>query len=114
MSEGGHLDVKPADLGSLVQTLADEASTATSGRSSRMLVHGPHQRALALALRKGAALADHEAPRAATLQILSGSADLTVGDESLFLKAGDLVAIPQARHGLLALEPTVALLTLVI
>lgn len=102
-----------------LSTLSDEllglAHAASAGRASRT-VHGGADHALRqtlLALADGRALAEHESPGEATLQVLRGRLRLTVGGDSWEGVAGDLVTIPPARHALTALEDSVGLLTVV-
>lgn len=93
--------------------LLDRARAAPAGRAGATLTPGagtPLKQTL-LALTAGQSLADHESPAAATLQVLIGSVQLTGGDQPVELCAGDHAAIPPQRHGLLALDDAVVLLT---
>jgi quercetin dioxygenase-like cupin family protein len=97
--------------------LADDhlarARDAAPGRSSHT-VYGGHEHALRqtiITLAAGRALDDHESPGDATLQVLRGVVRLIEGDDALTLRAGDLAAIPGARHRLEALEDAAVLLT---
>ncbi|WP_169945846.1 LuxR family transcriptional regulator [Microbispora sp. H11081] len=95
--------------------LLDLARAASSGRAADT-VHGGAGRALRqtlLALTAGAALAEHENPGEATLLVLLGHVRLTSGDAAWEGGQGDLITVPGARHGLLALEDSVVLLTVV-
>jgi len=109
----GHLD----DIRSLAeegQALLEQARTESSGRASVMLVHGDRQRAVLIGLTAGSVLAEHDAPAAATLQLVLGHARLYVAEEDRvewLLEEGDLVPIPQRRHGVDALSDSVLLLT---
>ena len=100
-----------ADLTVIAGELLEGARTSTDHRASRLVVHGQHQRVLAMALLAGAVLAEHEAPRAATLQTLRGRVRLHAGETEWVLADGQLAAIPQQRHGVEALEDSVVLLT---
>ena len=102
------------DLTALGEELLAEATRATNGTSSRAVVHGDRQRAVPMAIRAGHGLGEHNAPPAATLQVVSGAATLHAGDERIELVPGQLVEIPQRRHDLTAAEDTVALLTVAI
>ncbi|MDO5504282.1 MAG: hypothetical protein Q4G67_14040 [Actinomycetia bacterium] len=95
------------------QALLEQARTQTSGRSSSSLVHSDRQRAVLIALTSGSGLSEHDSPPAATLQVVSGRARLYVADDGpeWLLDEGDLVPIPQERHGVDALSDTVLLLT---
>lgn len=102
-----------------LETLADEliaaAHAADSGRASRT-VHGGTGHPLrqtVLALVAGRALAEHDSPGDATLQVVRGRLRLTAGELSWEGRAGELVTIPPSRHGLTALEDAVAVLTVV-
>jgi len=91
----------------------DKARASSAGRSART-VYGDHSHELRqtlIALASGEALADHESPSEATLQVLIGRVRITAGEETWEGGASDLVPIPSARHGVLALEDAVFLLT---
>lgn len=97
--------------------LADEQLTlardASNGRSAHT-VHGGHdhrlrQTLLALAADQG--LDEHESPGEATLQVLRGRVRVTAGEDVWEGAAGDLLALPPARHDLIAVEDAAVLLT---
>lgn len=101
------------DLASLADELLATADRAHSGRASHT-VHGGRGHTLrqtVIALAAGHELAEHQSPGEATLQVLTGRVRLTAGDETWEGGAGDLVAIPPARHALAALEDAAVLLT---
>jgi quercetin dioxygenase-like cupin family protein len=102
------------DLATLGDELLAEAGRATNGTASRAVVHGDRLRAVLMAIRAGHGLGEHNAPPAATLQLVSGAATLHAGDESTDLVPGQLVEIPQRRHDLAAVQDTLALLTVAI
>lgn len=83
------------------------------GRSAELVVHEDQLRQSVIALTEGQALEEHNAPPAATLQILTGHVRLTALSGDVTLTQGDLHPIPQERHGLLALTDAVVLLTAV-
>ncbi|MFI9123042.1 cupin [Streptomyces bikiniensis] len=97
--------------------LADEhlaaARTAPHGRSAHLVVHDGVLRQTVIALTAGTSLDEHNAPPAASLQVLRGRVDLTAADRAEELRAGTLRMIPKERHGLTALEDAVVLLTAV-
>ena len=89
------------------------AHRADSGRSAHT-VYGGHQHVLRqtlVALTAGTALADHDSPGEATLQVLQGRVQLTTADTSWDGASGDHLVIPPSRHGLHAIEDSVVLLT---
>ena len=100
------------------QALLEQARTETSGRAGTSLIHGEHQRAVLMGLTAGSHLAEHEAPKAASLQVIAGRARLYVTGESSesarewLLEQCDLIEIPQARHGVEALSDSILLLTI--
>lgn len=100
------------------QALLEQARTESSGRASTSLIHGKNQRAVLMGLTAGSTLAEHDSPTAASLQVVTGHARLFIaGDDASgggpewLLEDGDLVAIPQARHGVDAISDTILLLT---
>jgi quercetin dioxygenase-like cupin family protein len=104
---------------SLVALARQQLETARRSDSSRAAttVVGGHERALrqtAIALLSGATLAEHENPGEATLYVISGRVRLHAGSDEWEARTGDLLEIPPARHGLLALEDSVVLLTAVL
>lgn len=100
-------------LDALAREHLERAGTTSSGRSATT-VHGGHESVLRqtlLALTAGTALAEHESPGEATLQVLHGRVRLTSGDTSWDGRTGDLLVIPPARHSLEALDDAAVLLT---
>ena len=101
------------DLASLARELLATAENVHSGRASHTVYggHGHTLRQTVIALAAGHELAEHGSPGEATLQVLIGRVRLTAGEETWEGGAGDLVAIPPARHALAALEDAAVLLT---
>jgi quercetin dioxygenase-like cupin family protein len=94
-------------------TLLQRAAAASAGRAALTLVPGagaPLKQTL-LAFRGGVQLADHDAPGAATLQVLQGRVRLVTSEESWVLGQGDHIQLPPSRHRLESLEDAVVLLT---
>ncbi|WP_254705665.1 MFS transporter [Streptomyces vilmorinianum] len=101
------------DLAALADEHLAEARTAPHGRSAHVVVHDGVLRQSVIALVSGTALDEHNAPPAASLQVLRGRVKLTAAGWSEELSAGALQMIPKERHGLAALEDAVVLLTAV-
>jgi quercetin dioxygenase-like cupin family protein len=93
-----------------------EAARRSSAARAATTIVGGHERTLrqtAIALLADAFLEEHENPGEATLLVVSGRVRLTAGADSWEARTGDLLEIPPARHGVLALEDSVVLLTAV-
>lgn len=91
------------------------ARNASSGRAAHT-VHGGRDDALRqtlLALAAGRGLGDHESPGEATLFVLRGHIRLATSKATADATAGDYLAIPRARHSLVAVEDSAILLTVV-
>lgn len=91
----------------------ERAVAASTGRSSQT-VYGGHERVLRqtlIALSAGGVLSEHENPGEATVLVLRGRVRLVSEDASWEGMAGDLLIVPEARHGLEALEDTSFVLT---
>ncbi|MBB5933098.1 cupin [Streptomyces zagrosensis] len=102
------------DLTALAREHLDKARMESHGRSAHLFLHdGPLRQSL-IALVAGTELDEHNAPPAASLQVLHGHVRL-VGRESgdWELIAGQMQAIPHERHALRAVEDSVILLTAV-
>ena len=95
----------------LIEEHLTRARAASSRRSAATLTHQGELRQTLIALAAGAALHEHEAPRAATLHVLVGSARLVAGEEGVDLPAGTMTDVPHRRHALEAREDTVVVLT---
>lgn len=102
-------------LDALAREQLDAAGRSSAGRAAATVVGG-HEHVLRqtlVALTAGSTLADHENPGEATVYVLTGRVELTVGEDSWEARSGDLVEIPPARHGLKAVEDSAVLLTAV-
>jgi quercetin dioxygenase-like cupin family protein len=101
------------NLAAVAADLLEEAAAAPAGRAALTLVAGagaPLKQTL-LALRSGQQLAEHDAPGAATLQVVRGRARLVAGEESWELGEADHLQIPASQHRLESLEDAAVLLT---
>ncbi|MFZ4265351.1 cupin [Streptomyces arboris] len=101
------------DLNALAEEHLTAARASVHGRSAHLLIQEPPLRQTVIALTSGSALDEHNAPPAASLLVLRGTVRLTAYSGDAELPAGTLHPIPQERHGLLALEDAVVLLTAV-
>ena len=98
-----------------LQTLVDDhlerARTNPHGRSAELLLHEGPLRQTLITLTVGTALAEHQAPPAATLFVLRGRVMLTTSAGDLELGEYEFAAIPHERHGLTALDDAAVVLT---
>ncbi|MDF6022795.1 cupin [Streptomyces sp. JH34] len=101
------------DLNALADEHLAAARANTHGRSAHLLLRQEPLRQTVIALTGGTALDEHNAPPAASLQVLRGTVRVTAGSGDVDLTSGGLHPLPRERHGLLALEDTVVLLTAV-
>jgi quercetin dioxygenase-like cupin family protein len=98
----------------LITQLADQFTTPDSGKQSVVLADDPKTKVVLFSFAAGSGLAEHVAPFDATIQIVSGTATLTVGDQKVEGKPGTWVKmIPKTPHSIMANTPLVMLLTLV-
>ena len=100
--------VRLSDLADELLALAGEHH---SRRAARTILSAASMRATVIALVAEAELAEHQAPPAATLQMVHGDGELVAGEQRWPLTAGDVITIPQQRHSLLATTDVVVLLT---
>ncbi|MGW4892620.1 cupin [Kitasatospora sp. NPDC004240] len=100
-----------------LEHLADEhtalAAASPHGRSAHLVLHDGVLRQTVIALTAGTVLDEHNAPTAASLQVLRGRVSVTIAGRREELTAGQLHPLPQERHGLLAHVDSVVLLTAV-
>ena len=85
-------------LGEVADELIADLPRHHAGRTARTLVTGESLRATVIALAAGSELAEHDAPHAATLQVLRGSLRLRAGEREWPLAEGQLATIPSERH----------------
>ena len=103
--------IGPLRLTDLADELLESARSHHSHRAARTIHSSASLRATVIALAAGAELAEHEAPPAATLQVIGGEVRLHWGDQECLLRAGEITDIPPQRHALAALTDAVVLLT---
>ena len=97
-AEAEHEHGETVVLGEVADELIADLPHHHAGRTARTLVTGESLRATVIALAAGSELAEHDAPRAATLQVLRGSVRLRAGEREWPLTEGQLATIPSARH----------------
>lgn len=102
-------------LTALAREQLELALAASSGRSGHTVFGGRehHLRQTLIALASDRLLDEHSNPGDATVHVLHGRVRVAAGDVSWDGAAGHLIAVPDAPHGLEALEDSVVLLTVV-
>ncbi|WFB09716.1 cupin [Streptomyces sp. LX-29] len=101
------------DLPTLARRHLDQAKEDPHGRSAHLFLHSGPLRQSVIALVSGTALDEHNAPPAASLQVLHGHVRLTTRDRQQDLIAGQVQCLPPERQGLTAVQDSVVLLTAV-
>lgn len=120
------MDTVEYDFAQLSAGLLEQAERSPDGRAiQRLDFRHSTLRLMAIGFTKGAVLPEHENPGEAVLQVLHGAIVLTSdapmtangrelqGGQTIEAQPGLLVRIPDARHRVEALEPSVILLTAV-
>ena len=103
---------EPIDLHAFADELLGKATSEDAGRAGRTLPHPVDGlRQTLIALRSGAELHEHESPGPASLVVLRGRVRLVAGDRTIELGTNWFSAIPNERHGLVADEDSVVLLS---
>ncbi|WKX70195.1 cupin [Streptomyces sp. XD-27] len=102
------------DLTALARHHLDQAKTDPHGRSSHLFLHSGPLRQSVIALTAGTELQEHNAPPAASLQVIHGHVRLTTaGGDDQDLIAGQVQVLPPERQGLVAVADSAVLLTAV-
>ena len=98
----------------LISAPASEVAIQPGAIVSKVVYRGDGLEATVFGFDAGEQLTEHQAARAAVVQVLSGRLTFVVDGESLDLTGGAwLHMAPGAPHSLVAVEPTVMMLTLV-
>ncbi|GLP76673.1 LuxR family transcriptional regulator [Mycobacterium antarcticum] len=105
--------VQKTSLTALAREQLAAAGRASSGRAAHTVYGGSEHvlRQTLIALEAGQTLEEHENPGEATVQVLRGRVRLIAGQDSWEGSAGDLIAVPDSRHSLEAIEASAILLT---
>lgn len=103
---------KPS-LDAMARQLGRRAAAESSGRAAET-VYGGHEKRLRqtiIALTAGTELAEHSNPGDATILVINGRLRLVAGQVSWDGRQGDLLIVPDERHGVQAVTDTCFLLS---
>jgi quercetin dioxygenase-like cupin family protein len=87
------------DLEAVVASLWGEVESQGQSRAGSTLVKTPGLRLVVEALSEGARLAEREAFGPMSVYMLEGEVRFEAEDEVVYLKSGQLLALPSASHG---------------
>lgn len=105
------MDTPPATV---INSLVAEVEIPKDGTLSRVLYKDDNVRLVLFAFDTDQELTEHTASMPAIVQIISGRAELVLGEEKTVAVPGTWVHMPaHLQHAVLALEPTILLLTLI-
>jgi quercetin dioxygenase-like cupin family protein len=97
-----------------IADLSQEARPPADGILSRTLYEDEHLKVVIFGVGAGQELSEHTSTMPAVLQLVSGEAQLTLGDDTVDAGPGAFVHMPAGlRHAIRAKIPTVVLLVLV-
>jgi quercetin dioxygenase-like cupin family protein len=97
----------------VLDNLLDEVEIPENGTLSRVVFNAERLRVVLFAFDAGEELTDHAATVPAVVQVIRGRIEITLGDETREITPGSWVHMePHLIHGLVALEPSVVILTL--
>lgn len=102
-----------SNLEQIVTEQLTKAAADTHRRSAQVVAHDGPLRQTVVALGEGAELSEHNAPPAASVQVLQGRIRVEYADRQDQIGAGELVALAQERHSVTALAESAFLLTTV-
>lgn len=98
----------------MISSLLEEVQIPTDGTLSRVIFKDDEIRLVVFAFDAGQELTDHTAGVSAIIQVVRGRLALTLGEVRTEIGPSGWVHMePHLSHAVLALEPTVMLLTLV-
>lgn len=103
----------PAPTYTLIGHLLDEVEIPENGTLSRVMFSDDGLRVVAFAFDEGQELTDHTASAPAVIQVVKGRLGLTLGDDTVEIGVDSWVHMDaHLTHAVVALEPSVLILTL--
>lgn len=108
-----HNGYEVLDLAVAIEALRNHEHYLSTGHHAVNLWKNPLLQALLIALGAGGTLAEHAAPGAATVHLLSGEVRVTIAGEIIYLKAGEMLTLSDmTRHAVEAVHPSALLVTI--
>jgi quercetin dioxygenase-like cupin family protein len=98
-------------LSELAESLIADLPNHRANRTAKTVLSGSVMRATVVALQKGAEMAEHDSPTAATLYVIKGNITLRAGKREWTAYPGQLLAVPPQRHLVVAHSDAAFLLT---
>jgi quercetin dioxygenase-like cupin family protein len=97
----------------VLKSLLDEVEIPENGTLSRVVFNADGLRVVLFAFDTGEQLTDHSATVPAVVQVIKGRLEMTLGDQKMEIDPGSWVHMDaHLIHALVALEPSVVILTL--
>lgn len=97
----------------VLANLLDEVEIPDNGTLSRVVFNADGLRVVLFAFDTGEQLTDHAATVPAVVQVIKGRLEMTLGDQKVEIDPGSWVHMEaHLIHALVALEPSVVILTL--
>lgn len=102
------------DVSELARRALEAARLHERGRTAELVVHDGVLRQSVIALTGGTALPEHNAPHAASIQVINGRVTVSgIDGTATSVGPGELVALTHERHAVSAAEDSAFLLTTV-
>lgn len=101
------------DLPSVIKKIKQERVWITRNQNALTLMKSERLRIVIIAMRKGNEMKMHLAEGPISIQIIEGKIKFTAGNESTILHKKQLLTLNEnIKHGLIAIEETILLLTI--
>lgn len=96
------------------ENLVDAIKIQNKSIVSKQIIKKPNGNITLFAFDKDESLSEHTSPYEALVQILKGKMQITIGGNPFEVKEGEIILLPaNIPHGLIALEGTIMLLTMI-
>ena len=94
--------------------LINEIEYQSGGIVSKQILKKPNGNITLFAFDKGESLTEHTSPYEAVVYMVDGEMEITIGGEPKIVKAGEIIVMPpDISHGLIAVQKSKMLLTMI-